>query len=438
MAGAGLAILATRDRTLWLLTVAATLQGPGIAAASGYRFAAVEFVLPGERETALSIAVLGGAVAAFGPEVARSLRLALPFEFMGSFVALVIIYVVELLIVSLVQLRQLEQRPDVAARAAAALSASATPKAPAPFVPTGGAIELTSKSTLPGAGSASYSVVPTTPGAAALPGSDIESEPRHRSCCELFCRVDYLGAAFCGGVGYSAMAGIMNANSLLMLAAGLSFDQTVTAIIAHMLGMYIPSLVSGRISRLIGPRWLAVLGFGILCIGNALYFAPPSFGMFVAAITLVGVGWNGTYVGASAVIPQLHDPHEKALVQGTSDMIFLGGTAVVTLLTGTMLTGLGSHGFILFWMITTGLAFCVSIAYALHGAGLLGGAPRPGGLGVLCKRPAKLVAAAAIPSPAPEPSLPVPGDDAPATAPEPTLPAPGSEPTPQADSKATV
>lgn len=69
-------------------------------------------------------------------------------------------------------------------------------------------------------------------------------------------------------------------------------DSTL-AVQMHMLGMFLPSLVTGRVMHAVGLSWTAILGNTIATIGSALYFANyQSVAVYTISIFLVGFGWN--------------------------------------------------------------------------------------------------------------------------------------------------
>lgn len=448
MTGAALAAVAAELESIALLTAAAALQGPAFAAATSFRFVAVEFAGADNREAALSITVLGGAVGAVGPFLSAWLRTALPQQFVGSFIAMVGIYVIELAIVMAVALEKVEggalrssqhgkagpsdcqpgrdgQRADIdaggielrsvsASVPAAAFAGQAASKGKADPAeleraadPEAGSslIESTSLRAPAGAGTGGGAVDSVEDSASAAAGRQASNDAGAESCSDrteaksgsapapsprsvwwTALNFGFLGAAAVSSLTYVSMASLMNATPLVMIRNGFAFDDTVIAVAGHLLGMYLPSLFSGKLAKRMGPELLAVLGCAVQAAGNAWFLAGTDLGTFVGAIVVVGVGWNFAYVGASAIVPGLVDelvsadaaavglPQQavsadrakaiKTFLIGLFDTLNLLGTAIVSLATGALLDSLGSTAFWLVWLgISVGI-FIFSVIYA--------------------------------------------------------------------------
>ncbi len=67
----------------------------------------------------------------------------------------------------------------------------------------------------------------------------------------------------------------------------------------------------------------------------------PLFATFVIGLMLLGVGWNGMFVGATALLATAHDAAERVRVQTTNDFIVFGTVAITALLSGTIESTLG-------------------------------------------------------------------------------------------------
>jgi MFS family permease len=416
LAGAGLAALAAQLESFALLALAAAIQGPAFASANAFRFASVDFALQSEREAALSATVLGGAVGAIGPFLGSWLRVALPKPFVATYFALMGCYVLEIVLVMLVHFAAIEA-PQT--QSAVTTTAGLEPGAAVAqrLASAAGKEEDTAKD-LSVLKSQSAEIVsaersPTIASSpvegsidskeAAKPGPlpRADGSPSSPSAVVGIWTADFTGASIISAVAYMTMVGLMTSTPLAMLRVGLTFEQTVAAVSAHTLGMYIPSLFSGRLAKAVGGRALAVAGAATLTLGNAVFLMSTEFGAFVAAICIVGVGWNGAYVGTSALMPSMvqahasrlheqgtttHAPEDveagvlegeedtdrvpaatmaaaKASLQGAFDTANLATAAVTSLVTGLLFAALEEGAFWGFWMALNGAMLVFSIVY---------------------------------------------------------------------------
>ena len=62
---------------------------------------------------------------------------------------------------------------------------------------------------------------------------------------------------------------------------------------------------------------------------------------FVAALALVGVGWNFMYTGGTTLLTESYTPAEKARTQGANDFIVFATMGVTSVASGAMVSTAG-------------------------------------------------------------------------------------------------
>src|SRR5690606_15527659 len=62
---------------------------------------------------------------------------------------------------------------------------------------------------------------------------------------------------------------------------------------------------------------------------------------FWASLTLLGIGWNFGFLGASALVLECHTPQEKNRVQSLNDFIVFGLMAIGSFSSGGLLSAYG-------------------------------------------------------------------------------------------------
>ena len=62
---------------------------------------------------------------------------------------------------------------------------------------------------------------------------------------------------------------------------------------------------------------------------------------FWATLFILGIGWNCSFVGASALVLETHRPEERNKVQAFNDFLIFGSMAVSSFSSGQMLAYLG-------------------------------------------------------------------------------------------------
>jgi MFS family permease len=157
--------------------------------------------------------------------------------------------------------------------------------------------------------------------------------------------------------------GIMN---LLMVATPLAmefcshpFAATALVLQWHVIGMFLPGLFTGILINRFGVLPIILAGCALMfgCIAVALNGVAVSH--FVVSLTLLGIGWNFTYTGATTLLTQVYRPAEKTRVQGFNDMVVF-----VTMITSSASSGvlLHTNGWALLNYLTIPLVVLVVLA----------------------------------------------------------------------------
>jgi len=62
---------------------------------------------------------------------------------------------------------------------------------------------------------------------------------------------------------------------------------------------------------------------------------------FWCALVLLGIGWNFMFVGATTLLAQACGESDKAMLQGTNEVLVFAGNALASTLAGVLLHTLG-------------------------------------------------------------------------------------------------
>jgi MFS family permease len=270
--GGAAATLGILRGSFLLLCIGMALVGSQTGFATFYRFAAAESAPPARRERALGWVMSAGVLAAFlGPWLARRTKDVWSTAFAGSFVAL---FAMALLSLALVQLLG----------ASAAPSSSDGPRA-------------------------------------AL--RDVARKPA------------FLRFAAAGMVSGAAMVFVMTATPLAMAGCHHGFDHTAHVIQWHVLAMFAPSFVTGRLVARFGAPQIVLAGL-VLCASAAVVNASgTTLPHFQIGLVLLGLGWNLAFIGVTTAVARVA-PEERATAQGLNDVLVFSAVAVASLLAGVV------------------------------------------------------------------------------------------------------
>lgn len=286
IAGAGAGTLAglcgawaVRAQSFWLFCLATGLAGVYAAAVLGFRFAAADGVAAERKARALSLVMAGGVAAGVvGPQM---INVSMDFWQPTYFATFCF-------------------QAAVAALSAWVLTGLHLPEAQAV--------------------QAAY---------AARPLSEIVRQPL------------FVVAVLCGAVSYLLMNFLMTAAPLAMHLHGHSRQAANDGLQWHVIAMFAPSFVTGRLIERFGA--LLVSGGGLLLIGISIAIAlgGESVAIYWTFLVLLGVGWNFGFLGASALVLQCHRPAERTRVQSLNDFVIFSLMAAGSLLSGGLLHAYG-------------------------------------------------------------------------------------------------
>lgn len=283
----------------WLFCSGNLLLGLYQGFAMYYRFAAVDVASPAFRSRAISLVMVGGVVAAFlGPWNASELSNLIEAIPMGG--PYLMLAIQSLIVIGL--LSQLE------------VPASGEPQ----------------------------------PGSYARPMHEIMKQP------------SVVLAVIAAAVGYAIMILVMSATPLAMSALGFDMKQIAFIMQWHVLGMFLPSFITGSLIARFGPGSVLLSGCTLM-VGSALFAnSGHSLAHFLVALVLLGVGWNFLFVGGSALLSTTHTEAERGKVQGINDLIIFSFVAIGSLMSGQLVFWLGWESlnlamlpFIFFVAVTT-------------------------------------------------------------------------------------
>ncbi len=293
--GAGLAgWMAMQHVSLGLLVLAHALVGLYIATANFYRFAAVDKVASDLRPAAVSLVVAGGVLAAMaGPGIASAMRATDPGAtgFGAVYGALAIIGGLNLALLAVWRPRADEPGP-----------------------------------------------APTPPGCAppdAAPPSDNTATGRNMRLVAL--------ATLSASAAYLAM-NLLMVQSSLVLKDLCTFSESSRAIQAHVVAMFVPSFFTGVLIDKLGVRRLIATGFLMVASAAVLGLMPSRYETTVAALILLGVGWNFAYVGGGVLLTQATAHADRHRWQGINDSVIAASATLGAFLPAPALATLGWQG----------------------------------------------------------------------------------------------
>ena len=151
----------------------------------------------------------------------------------------------------------------------------------------------------------------------------------------------FIAAALCGIVSYPMMNLVMTSAPLAMQMCGLTVSNSNFGIQWHIVAMYGPSFFTGSLIARFGAPKIVALGLVLEGAGAAIGLSGITAMHFWATLIVLGVGWNLSFVGASALVLETHRPQERNKVQAFNDFLVFGMMAVGSFASGQLLANYG-------------------------------------------------------------------------------------------------
>ncbi|MCO5156471.1 MAG: MFS transporter [Aquamicrobium sp.] len=276
--GGLLTMLGLLGFSFWLFSFGMLVLGLGGAFIQQVRFAAADYAPPALKARAISLVLAGGVVTAIlGPQIVILTRdLFAPVMFAGAFAS-----IIGLAVVGAAILLFLPRRKG-----------------------SGGTV--------------------TGLDQPARPLGEIMRQPR------------FVVGLTCGVGTYALMSFVMTGAPLAMVGCGFSPDEATLGISWHVMAMFAPSFVTGRLIARFGAEAVVALGLALLVGCGLVALSGIQLWQFWSALVLLGMGWNFGFIGTTAMIAGTYRPSEQGKVLGVHDFILFGTVSLASFLSGVV------------------------------------------------------------------------------------------------------
>lgn len=244
-----------------------------------YRFAAVDVSVEGYKTRAISMVMAGGVLAAvLGPNLANWSQNILQPQFVGSYLALMTLYILSFISLTFLKVPAFEQ---------------------------------------------------------------FNSNDNGRSIWQIAKQPLYLGAMLSAALGYGIMVLVMTATPLHMHQHHMHYSDIAFVVEWHVLGMFAPSFITPWIIRRIGIINLLLLGVVINAAAVWFNLAGSSLLHYWSAMVLLGIGWNFLFIGGTTLLTKTYTEVEKGRAQAMNDFVIFTTVTLSSLSAGWLLHHVG-------------------------------------------------------------------------------------------------
>ena len=140
------------------------------------------------------------------------------------------------------------------------------------------------------------------------------------------------------GIGYTTMSTLMTATPISMnMMHGFSLFSTGIVLQMHVVGMFLPSLITGDLIKIFGHKKIIYAGIFILLITIIIHFNFETYYGFMIGLILLGIGWNFLFVSGTSLLVVSYNKEDKFLAQGINDFVVFSSQALGSLSAGIIL-----------------------------------------------------------------------------------------------------
>ena len=273
-----LAAYAINDQNFILFCIANFILGTGMAFTHQYRFAAAESVKKDKAPKAISIIMLAGIVSVFlGISSANYTKdLFSDFQYVGSYLMLAIFTFMPTIFLSFYENKNISK------------------------------LEVGKNHT-----SKSY--------------FELISQPR------------FFQAVIAAAFAYAIMSFLMTATPMSMyIMEKMSLHKTGLVLQFHVVGMFLPSLITGYLIKKYGHSNIMYVGVLFLSITIIMSLFEQTFSNYLFALIFLGLGWNFLFISGTSLLVISYKEEEKFRAQGINDLVVFSTMALGSLSAGVL------------------------------------------------------------------------------------------------------
>tara|TARA_Y100000817_G_C16800524_1_gene519417 strand:+ start:37 stop:1209 length:1173 start_codon:yes stop_codon:yes gene_type:complete len=169
--------------------------------------------------------------------------------------------------------------------------------------------------------------------------NEVDTNLKVRSYKEFLSDSRFLQAMFAATFGYVVMAFLMTATPISMhFIHNISVDKVGIVIQFHVLGMFLPSLITGNLVNKFGYSKIMYGGVFFYILTIILSLFEPTFLNYFISLIFLGIGWNFLYISGTSLLVTTYSQHEKFKAQGFNDLVVFSATAIGSLSAGILIS----------------------------------------------------------------------------------------------------
>jgi len=175
----------------------------------------------------------------------------------------------------------------------------------------------------------------------------------------------FVVAVLGGVVSFGLMSFIMTAAPMAMVACGFERGTAILGLQWHVLAMFGPSFITGRLIDRFGNNAITATGLILIAVSGLLALGGLELLHFWGSLILLGLGWNFGFIGATSMVTDCYQPAERAKVQALNDFLIFGTVAAASFFSGHLLNTAGWDTINLYLLPIVAVVLLAQLALAM-------------------------------------------------------------------------
>ena len=158
-----------------------------------------------------------------------------------------------------------------------------------------------------------------------------------RSRLELLKSPKITVSIICAMVSYALMNLVMTSTPLAVVGCGFDHKNAADIVMAHVLGMFVPSFFTGHLIIKYGAPRIISIGLLILAFAGISNLLGIELINFYIGLIFLGIGWNFGFIGATTMLASSYKESERGKAQGMNDFFVFGFVTLASLASGSLM-----------------------------------------------------------------------------------------------------
>ena len=167
--------------------------------------------------------------------------------------------------------------------------------------------------------------------------TELNNKYNGRRLFEIIFQPKFLQAVTAAAFAYAIMSFLMTATPMSMhIIEKMSLHKTGLVLQFHVVGMFLPSLITGHLIKKYGHSNIMYVGVLFFSVTVIMSLFEQTFNNYLFALIFLGLGWNFLFISGTSLLVISYKEEEKFRAQGINDLLVFSTMALGSLSAGAL------------------------------------------------------------------------------------------------------